>query len=168
MCVLRLSGIIRESIVDGPGIRFVVFAQGCPRRCEECHNPNTWTFEGGSETTPQKIMEEIVKNPLISGVTLSGGEPFCQPEAMARLATLCRERGLNVIVYTGYLYDELLEMSKSQPAIMDFLKATDVLVDGPFVTALKSYELRFMGSSNQRAIDVPKSLEHGKVILAWI
>jgi anaerobic ribonucleoside-triphosphate reductase activating protein len=168
MCIINLAGIIRESIVDGPGIRFVVFAQGCPRRCEDCHNPSSWSFEGGSKMTPQKIMEEISKNSLITGVTLSGGEPFCQPETMAELAKLCCERGLNVIAYTGYLYEDLLEMGQSQPAIMDLLKATDVLVDGPFVTALKSYELRFMGSSNQRAIDVPKSLEQGKAILAWI
>lgn len=168
MSELRIAGVIRESIVDGPGIRFVVFAQGCPHRCEGCHNPQTWDFNGGSAASPQKLIEEIKKNPLVSGVTLSGGEPFCQPEGMAELAALCKESGFNVIAYTGYLFEDLIEKSKSTPAIMDFLRQIDVLVDGPFVTALKSYALKFMGSSNQRAIDVKKSLEEKKIVTAWI
>lgn len=167
MTELKIAGIIRESIVDGPGIRFVVFAQGCPHHCKDCHNPETWAYDGGSATTPDKIMNEINKNPLLSGVTFSGGEPFCQPEGMAELAQLCKARGLNVISYTGYLYEELLEKAKSEPAVMKLLKQIDVLVDGPFITALKSYELKFKGSSNQRAIDVKKSLEQNKPVLAW-
>lgn len=168
MSDLRIAGIIRESIVDGPGIRFVVFAQGCPHHCEGCHNPQTWTFDGGSITTPQKLIDEIKKNPLLSGVTLSGGEPFCQPEGMAELAALCHESGLNVIAYTGYIFEELIEKSKTDPAVIDFLKQIDTLVDGPFVTALKSFALKFRGSSNQRAIDVKKSLQQNKAVLAWI
>jgi anaerobic ribonucleoside-triphosphate reductase activating protein len=167
MCRLKISGIIRESIVDGPGIRFVVFAQGCPHHCEGCHNPQTWPFDGGKDVTVQKIMDEIKKNPLISGITLSGGEPFCQPEGMAALASAARGQGINVIAYTGYLFERLLEMSKAEPNVMEFLKQVDVLVDGPFITALKSYELKFKGSSNQRAIDVKKSLEQNTVVLAW-
>jgi anaerobic ribonucleoside-triphosphate reductase activating protein len=167
MSILKISGIIRESIVDGPGIRFVVFAQGCPHRCEDCHNAQTWSFEGGKEITAQKIMDEVKKNPLVSGITLSGGEPFCQPEGMAELAQAAKADGLDVIAYTGYLYDELLEMSQESPAVMDLLKNIDVLVDGPFVTALKSYELKFKGSSNQRAINVKKSLEEKRVVMAW-
>jgi anaerobic ribonucleoside-triphosphate reductase activating protein len=167
MVNLTISGIIRESIVDGPGIRFVVFAQGCPHHCEGCHNPQTWPFEGGKEAAVRDIMDEVKKNPLLSGVTLSGGEPFCQPEGMAELAAAAHAHGLDVIAYTGYLYEDLLQMAKASPEIMKFLKQLDVLVDGPFITALKSYELKFKGSSNQRAIDVKKSLAEGSVILAW-
>lgn len=167
MCNLKISGIIRESIVDGPGIRFVVFAQGCPHHCEDCQNQQTWSFEVGKDVTVQRIMDEIKKNPLISGITLSGGEPFCQPEGMAELATAAHGQKIGVIAYTGYLYEELLEMSETVPAVMKLLKQVDVLVDGPFITALKSYELKFKGSSNQRAIDVKKSLEQKRVVLAW-
>ena len=167
MCGLTLSGIIKESIVDGPGIRYVVFAQGCPHHCVGCHNPQTWSFEGGKRVIIPQIMDEIKENPLISGVTLSGGEPFCQAEDMAKLARAVHEKGLNVIAYTGYIYEKLIEMSKSKPEIMDLLKQVDVLVDGPFVSALKSYELKFKGSSNQRAIDVKKSLKQNKTVLAW-
>jgi anaerobic ribonucleoside-triphosphate reductase activating protein len=168
MSVFKIAGVIRESIVDGPGIRYVVFTQGCPHRCEGCQNPQTWSFEDGKVTTTDKIISDIGSNPLLSGVTLSGGEPFCQPVAMAELAKRCHERGLNVIVYTGYLFEELIEQSKTQPEIRELLNETDVLVDGPFITALKSYELKFMGSSNQRALDVKKSLEQGKPVIAWI
>jgi anaerobic ribonucleoside-triphosphate reductase activating protein len=164
---LKLSGIIRESIVDGPGIRFVVFAQGCPHHCDGCHNPQTWSFEGGSEVDTDRIIEEVKKNPLVSGITLSGGEPFCQPEAMAELAAKAHEQGLHVMAYTGYLFERLLDMSKENLAVTALLNGVDVLVDGPFIKELKSYELKFKGSSNQRAIDVKKSLEEGRAVLAW-
>ena len=167
MSALKISGIIRESIVDGPGIRFVVFAQGCPHHCEDCHNPQTWSFDGGNDITVEKIMDEVKKDQLISGITLSGGEPFCQPDEMAKLAAVAQAQGLDVITYTGYIYEDLLEMSKASPNIMEFLKQINVLVDGPFITALKSYEIKFKGSSNQRAIDVKKSLEQGLVVMAW-
>ena len=161
---LRLAGIVRESIVDGPGIRFTVFAQGCPRRCPGCHNAQTWPFEGGFEAAPQRLLEEMQKDPLVTGLTLSGGEPFGQPAAMAELARLAHEAGYSVISYTGYLYEELLELAKTQPAVIDLLRNVDVLIDGPFVQELKSYDLRFRGSSNQRSIDVPASLAAGGVI----
>lgn len=167
MCTLSLSGIIKESIVDGPGIRYVVFAQGCPHHCEGCQNPQTWPFEGGKKVSVSQIIDEIKENPLISGITLSGGEPFCQAKDMAELARAAHKIGLNVIAYTGYFYERLLELSKDTPEIMELLKQIDVLVDGPFISALKSYELKFKGSSNQRAIDVKKSLEQSKTVLAW-
>jgi anaerobic ribonucleoside-triphosphate reductase activating protein len=166
MVKLNISGVIRESIVDGPGIRFVVFAQGCPHRCAGCHNPKTWPFEGGKEVAVEELIAEIKKDPLLRGVTLSGGEPFCQPEGMALLAVAAHKEGKDIITYTGYLYEELLEMAKTQPDILALLRQTDVLVDGPFVTALKSYELKYKGSSNQRAIDVGRSLAEGRVVLS--
>ena len=168
MSTLRLAGIIRESIVDGPGIRFVVFAQGCPHACHGCHNPQTWSFEGGSETATSKIIEEIKKNPLLRGVTLSGGEPFCQCEGMAELARLTHGLGLDVMTYTGYTFEELIKSAEHDKAVLDLLGQTDVLMDGPFIEAKKSYELRFRGSSNQRAIDVPASLRRGVAVLADI
>jgi anaerobic ribonucleoside-triphosphate reductase activating protein len=164
---LTISGVIRESIVDGPGIRFVVFAQGCPHRCADCHNPQTWPFEGGKEIPVGELIGEIGKDPLLRGVTLSGGEPFCQPGPMALLASAVHRAGKDVVTYTGYTYEELLEMAKTQADILALLKETDVLVDGPFVTALKSYELKYKGSSNQRTIDVKRSLEQGMVVRAW-
>lgn len=167
MADLTISGIIRESIVDGPGIRFVVFAQGCPHHCEGCHNPQTWPFEGGREVDVEKIMDEVKKNPLIAGITLSGGEPFCQPEGMAKLAQKAHGQGLDVVAYTGYLYEELLNLAKKTPAVAELLSQIDVLVDGPFIAAEKSYELKFRGSSNQRAIDVKVSLATGKLVEAW-
>lgn len=162
--VLRLAGIVRESIVDGPGIRFTVFAQGCPRRCPGCHNSHTWSFEGGFLAEPQRLLAEMQKDPLVTGLTLSGGEPFSQPAAMAELARLAHEAGYHVISFTGYLYEELLELANTQPAVLDLLRNIDVLIDGPFVQALKSYELRFRGSSNQRSIDVSASLAAGEAV----
>lgn len=168
MSTLKISGIIRESIVDGPGIRFVVFTQGCPHHCPGCHNPQTWPFTGGVEKTPEEIFAEIIKNPLLRGVTFSGGEPFCQPEGLAELAQMVHSRGLNIITYTGYTFEELLEKSKDDPAVLALLKQTNILIDGPFIQELKSYDLKFIGSSNQRIIDAKRSLEKGEAVIANI
>lgn len=164
--MLRLAGIIRESIVDGPGIRFVVFAQGCPHHCSGCHNPQTWPFEGGFEASPDQVAAEIRKNPLLKGVTLSGGEPFCQPDGMAELAAVVHRMGLDVIVYTGFSYEGLVRKSEEEPGVMALLLQTDFLIDGPFIQSLKSYDLTFKGSSNQRTIDVNASYRKGTVVLA--
>ncbi|TCL39312.1 anaerobic ribonucleoside-triphosphate reductase activating protein [Anaerospora hongkongensis] len=165
MIQLRLAGVIRESIVDGPGIRFVVFAQGCPHQCIGCHNPQSWPFDGGFIAQPGQIIEEMLKNPLVKGLTISGGEPFCQSAAMAQLAQAARQNGFDVITYTGFTFEKLLEQVKTDPAVLELLCYTDILIDGPFIQDLKSYELRFKGSSNQRMIDVKPSLEQGKAVL---
>ena len=165
MIQLRLAGVIRESIVDGPGIRFVVFAQGCPHQCIGCHNPQSWSFDGGFIAQPGQIIEEMLKNPLVKGLTISGGEPFCQSAAMAQLAQAARQNGFDVITYTGFTFEKLLEQVKTDPAVLELLCYTDILIDGPFIQDLKSYELRFKGSSNQRMIDVKPSLERGKAVL---
>lgn len=165
MIQLRLAGVIRESIVDGPGIRFVVFAQGCPHQCIGCHNPQSWPFDGGFIAQPRQIIEEMLKNPLVKGLTISGGEPFCQSAAMAQLAQAARQNGFDVITYTGFTFEKLLEQVKTDPAVLELLCYTDILIDGPFIQDLKSYELRFKGSSNQRMIDVKPSLEQGKAVL---
>jgi anaerobic ribonucleoside-triphosphate reductase activating protein len=101
---VRIAGIIRESIVDGPGIRFVVFAQGCKHRCEGCHNPQTHDFSQGKLVEIDRIIKEMKKNPLLDGITLSGGEPFEQPEVFGELARRCKELGYHVMVYTGYTF----------------------------------------------------------------
>lgn len=166
--MIRLSGIIRESIVDGPGVRFTVFAQGCPHHCEGCHNPKTWPFEGGFETDTNRIINEMKANPLLKGITLSGGEPFCQADGMAELAREAHSAGYDVITYTGYTFEELFKKSKTNSGVRELLGQTDILIDGPFIMKLKSYELRFRGSSNQRIIDIKKTLESGKLITADI
>lgn len=169
MSILKLAGVIKESIVDGPGIRFTVFVQGCPHHCPGCHNPQTWAYEGGSEASPGKIIAEMNKNPLLRGVTLSGGEPFCQSKALAELAEAAHKEPLpggrryDVVAYTGFTFEQLLKKSKKEPEIRALLKETDLLVDGPFIEELKSYDLLFKGSSNQRLIDVKASLESGNV-----
>ena len=165
MIQLRLAGVIRESIVDGPGIRFVVFAQGCPHQCAGCHNPQSWPFGGGFTAQPEQIIGEMLKNPLIKGLTISGGEPFCQSAAMAQLAHAAQEKGFDVITYTGFTFEELLVQAKSDPTVWELLSHTDILIDGPFIKALKSYDLQFKGSANQRIIDVKPSLEKRKAML---
>ena len=151
---IRLAGVIRESIVDGPGIRFVVFVQGCPHHCEGCHNPESHDFSGGYDCEPEKILAEIKKNPLLDGVTFSGGEPLCQAAA------------LNLFIYTGSIFEDLLK--NQNPDVMALLQEGDFLVDGPFVLAQRDLTLLFRGSQNQRILDLPQSLAQGQAVLAPI
>ncbi|MEE1014225.1 MAG: anaerobic ribonucleoside-triphosphate reductase activating protein [Clostridia bacterium] len=162
---LRISGIEPESIVDGPGIRYTIFVQGCPHHCEGCHNPQTHDFDGGRVVDPQKMLDEIQKNPLLSGITFSGGEPFCQPEALAELGKEIKNRGLNLVCYSGYTFEELLQLSEKTPAVLELLKITDILIDGKFVLKEKSLMLKFRGSRNQRILNVPTSLAQGRAVL---
>ena len=150
--VLRVNGIVQESIVDGPGLRYVVFTQGCPHHCKGCHNPQTHSFTDGYEIDIEEIFQEYIKNPLLSGVTFSGGEPFCQPAPLTKLGRMIRDYGGNVITYTGFLYESLLARSKSDPAIGDLLSVTDLLIDGPYMEEQRSLDLLFRGSLNQRLI----------------
>lgn len=149
---LRLSGIVEESIVDGEGIRFVVFTQGCPHHCPGCHNPQTHPFEGGFAGDIPDILRRMEENPLLQGLTISGGEPFCQPEALLPLAQGTRAQGKDVTIYSGYTLEQLLEMARERPAIGELLRACDVLVDGPYVESLRDLTLTFRGSSNQRVL----------------
>ncbi len=162
---IRLSGIVPESIVDGVGIRMVVFVQGCPHRCKGCHNPQTHEFDGGFESDTDDVILQMLQNPLLDGVTLSGGEPFCQAEALVRIAQSAHENGLNVWTYSGYTYEELSEIASHNQNVKQLLKETDVLVDGRFLLEERSWSTRFRGSSNQRLIDVPESLQSNHVIL---
>lgn len=159
---LRIAGTVNDSIVDGYGLRFAIFTQGCPHHCAGCHNPHTHDFSGGEDVDTSDLLNQIMSNPLLDGVTFSGGEPFCQPRQLAELGKMVKNIGLNVITYTGYTFDELVQTE--DPAIMDLLSITDILIDGPFIESKRSYELEFRGSSNQRILDVAKSIECGHAI----
>lgn len=180
---LRLAGVVKESIVDGPGIRFTIFCQGCPHNCPECHNQTTHDFNGGYDCDIQKIIDEIDKNPLLSGVTFSGGEPSHQPEAFLEIAKAVKSRGLNIWMYSGYTLEELLKMAQvnlsnvkekenkssksgdSENPLAGLLSYIDVLVDGKFINDLKDLTLPFRGSQNQRLIDMVNTRKNKKIIL---
>ncbi len=162
---IRIAGIINESIVDGPGIRLVVFAQGCPHRCQGCHNPQTHPFEGGQLVTIDDILEMVKKNPLLDGVTFSGGEPFSQAKAFARLGHRLKELGMNIMTYTGYSYEYLLEESNLSNGWKELLDVSDILVDGRFEIEKKNLLLPFRGSENQRIIDMKKTREQQRIVL---
>lgn len=164
MCRLKLAGVIKESIVDGPGIRLTVFTQGCPHKCEGCHNRQTHDENGGYESSVDNIINEVKKNPLLHGVTLSGGEPFLQAKALTSLAKKVHKLGLNVITYTGYTFEQITSSFGENPDWRTLLEETDYLIDGRFVLAEKSLLLRFRGSKNQRIIDIKKSLKENKIV----
>lgn len=161
---IRLAGVVRESIVDGPGLRFTVFCQGCPHGCPGCHNMETHDFNGGYDCDIQKILDAIDADPLLDGVTFSGGEPFCQPEAFYNLALEIKKRNLSVMAYSGYTYEELISLKN--PAVDLLLSQVDLLVDGRYVAEQRDLSLLFRGSRNQRIIDMEKTREAGKVILS--
>ena len=166
MTKLRLAGVIRESIVDGPGIRMTVFVQGCPHHCKGCHNQQTWDFDGGYDSTCEKILEEAKKDKLIKGLTFSGGEPFEQAASLAILAREAKKEGLDIFCYTGYTYEYLVEHFDKRPEFKELLELCGWLVDGKFILEEKSLMLHFRGSKNQRIIDVQKSLKENKVVLS--
>ena len=163
---VRLSGMIPNSLVNGTGMRAVLFAQGCKHNCKGCFNPETHDFNGGEEFTVQEINETIERvSPLIDGVTFSGGDPFEQAKDFAEIAKFCHSLGLNIWCYTGYTYEHLVEYSDSNNRWSDLLTNIDVLIDGKFIQELYDGTLKFKGSSNQRIIDVKLSNACGKVIL---
>lgn len=154
MAALRIAGVIPESIVDGPGIRYVLFVQGCPHHCPGCHNPQTHDPSGGQETTTEALLDDICKRPYVHAVTLSGGEPFCQAKELTLLAAQLKARGFHLMCYSGFTLEQLL----ARPDARALLEQLDLLVDGPFVEARRDIALRFRGSDNQRVLDVPASL----------
>jgi len=160
-----IPDIQMDSIVDGEGIRSVIWFQGCAHHCFNCQNPETWDFDGGVELDTEEMKKKIKDLEAQQGVTFSGGDPLYQLDAFIDLAKCVHECKMNVWVYTGYTYEELIELSKKDGKYLEALKEIDVLVDGPFVNSLKSFAVKFRGSSNQRIIDVAKSLENNKVIV---
>lgn len=154
---MRIAGIVRDSIVDGEGIRDVVFFQGCSKRCPGCHNPGTWDYKGGCHRFMGDVINELAESS--NNITISGGEPFDQIEDLIELSKWMKKQGKTVWVYTGnvviptkYVYKVLAQY-------------VDVIVDGKFVEELKDPNLRFRGSSNQRIINLPKSVKAEKIIL---
>ena len=153
-----------DSIVDGEGIRCVIWTQGCIHNCPGCHNPETHSFKKGYLIDVEEIKKQLENLIGQDGITFSGGDPMEQAEACAEIAKYCKLLELNVWCYTGYTFEELLEKSKVFPNIKTFLDNIDVLVDGKFIIEEKSYDVVFRGSKNQRLIDVKKSLKENKVI----
>ena len=164
---MRIAGVMHESIVDGPGVRFVVFAQGCPHHCPGCHNRETWDPSGGEEWTVRDLFRVVRKAPgYVQGLTLSGGEPFAQAAQMADLASLARkQKKWNIVTYTGYVYEDLMNMAKTDQEVARLLELTDILVDGLYVEQLRDIVLRFRGSANQRIIDMKATREEGRIVL---
>jgi anaerobic ribonucleoside-triphosphate reductase activating protein len=166
MNTIRLAGVIRQSIVDGPGLRLTVFTQGCPHNCPGCHNPQTHDFAGGYDSSAERVLAEYDKNPLLKGITISGGEPVCQAAGLIPLAEGIKTRGGDVILYSGYTFEELLERSAEDEAVETLLGLTDILIDGRFELDKRDLNRRFRGSGNQRILDVGKSLAAGVAVEA--
>lgn len=158
----RLYGLVRNSYVDGPGVRMAIFFQGCLHHCNGCQNPESWPINGGDKADTEKIIQQMKSDPLLKGITLSGGEPFLQPGAALALAKSAHMIEKDVWCYTGYTFEEIMEWNDTRK---DLLKEIDVLVDGEFEIDKKSLDLEWRGSSNQRIIDVMRSLSLGKVVL---
>ncbi len=163
--MLRICGVVRESIVDGPGLRFVLFTQGCPHHCPGCHNPQSHDPQGGYLCEEEKILTEFKKNPLLKGMTFSGGEPILQAEELLPLAREVRAMGKDLVLYTGYTWEQLMEMKHTRPAIGELLSLCALVVDGPYLQAQRDLTLVFRGSGNQRLINPSASLQQGQVVL---
>ena len=164
---MRLAGFSHESFVDGPGIRVVVFAQGCLHACAHCHNPGSWALDGGCEYSVREIIR-MMKKPgpgrkQVRGITFSGGEPFLQAGELAQVAFEAKRIGWDVVTYTGYHYEQLKERPEAD--IQAFLAVTDYLIDGPYIHEQRDLGLKFRGSSNQRIIDMAETTKRGQVVL---
>ncbi|MCL2578604.1 MAG: anaerobic ribonucleoside-triphosphate reductase activating protein [Oscillospiraceae bacterium] len=163
---IRVAGVVKQSVVDGPGLRLTVFTQGCPHKCAGCHNPGTHDFDGGWEIEADDILEELDKNPLLKGITLSGGEPLSRSGELLPLTRGAKERGKDVICFTGYTFEELLKLKEREPALAALLPEIDLLVDGRFDRDLRDLTLNLRGSGNQRVLDLPASLVRGEAVWA--
>lgn len=160
---LQISGINRYSVTDGPGLRLTLFYQGCPHKCVQCHNASTHNPKGGYTTTLTTLMETIAQTRDIDGVTFSGGEPFLQADKAALLARWIKKQGLNLLVYTGYYYEELTQLALTDRGVNKLLRYTDTLIDGPFEVEKQTGECPFRGSSNQRLLDLSGHREAGRM-----
>ena len=151
---ISLFGVVRESIVDGPKLRYVIFVQGCPHKCAGCHNPESHAYRAGKLTTTEKLWNDIKKNPLLKGITFSGGEPFIWGHELAVIGQKAREAGLDIMTYSGFTYEHLLKIAKTEPSVHELLSVTNYLVDGRYVEAERDLNLKFRGSRNQRILDI--------------
>lgn len=160
---LRLAGMTKESVVDGPGIRVVIYAQGCPHRCPGCQNPKTHDPSGGRLFCVNEVIQMVRRVPIAQGVTFSGGEPFVQAEAFAKLGHMLKSYGLDIITYTGYAWQDLV--NSPSEAWHDLLSLSSLLIDGPFHENERDLSLAFRGSRNQRIIDVGASLQRNEPVV---
>jgi len=161
---MRLSGITAESLVDGPGLRYVIFTQGCPHQCPHCQNPETWDESAGEEFSVKQVIRLIKQQKKTKrGVTFSGGEPFLQAGELAEVALAAHKLGLDVVTYTGFTYEELI--ADNNDGVKALLAETDILIDGKYIHKLRDIKLQFRGSSNQRIIDVAQTQKCGKIVL---
>lgn len=166
MKIKLAAPLTKDSIVDGPGLRAVVWTQGCPHSCPECHNPQTHSYDGGFEIEVNEICKQILQLKLHKGVTFSGGEPLEQAAACVNIAKVAKEKGMDVWVFTGYTFENILQKATQQkPEWMELLKLTDVIVDGPYMAQRRNLLLKYRGSENQRVINVQKSLIEEKIVL---
>ena len=158
--MLKVANILPESVVDGLGIRTVIFFQGCPRHCVGCHNEKLIPFAGGTEYTATELADEILTylSPIHRGITFSGGEPLSQADDLMDVIYLLRKAkpNLNIWVYTGFVFEDI----STWPVISSF----DVLVDGPFIMTERNLFLPFRGSNNQRLIDIPQTFKAKNVV----
>ena len=164
MTIRLAAPLQRDSVVDGYGVRTVIWTQGCSHNCPFCQNPQTHDFAGGEEVELKEIFEELKTLKDQDGITLSGGDPLFQIEPITEIAKYAKNLGLNVWCYTGFTYEKILELAQDKPIYLEFLKYIDVLVDGKFEIAKKDLTLLFRGSSNQRLIDVPKTLKSKRIV----
>ncbi len=163
METVRIAGMKKHSSVNGPGVRCVIFFQGCPHHCKGCQNPETWDPQGGQEVSVEKLIREISEIRYLDGITLSGGDPLLQGKAAGLIAVAAKQRGLNVWAYTGWTFEQLREAGHEDA--WGALKYIDVLVDGRFEAEKLTEEAIWRGSSNQRLIDVQESLRRGETVL---
>lgn len=161
--LIKINGQLKHSMVNGPGVRYVIFMQGCPHNCPGCHNPDTHDIQKGKVADTDFILMNIISTKALDGITVSGGEPFMQPEALHALVFGAKSLGRNVWVYTGYQYEQIASGELGADALAA-LHEIDVLVDGRFIESLKSDECIWRGSTNQRLVDVKASLEAGHVV----
>lgn len=161
---IRLSGIAYESLVNGPGMRRVFFAQGCKHNCPECFNPDTHDFNGGEERNMDELIKDVLDNPILKGITFSGGDPLEQADKFAYMAKAFKDNGLNIWSYTGYKFEDIIKELENNKGWKDLINNIDVLVDGRFEKDKMKDGLKFRGSLNQRIIDVKESLKLGGIV----
>ena len=162
---IRLAGIAQNSLVNGIGLRKVFFSQGCTHKCKGCFSPFTWDFESGKLIDIDELVKQVKDEYYLDGVTFSGGDPFQQADKFAILSKELKKNNINIWCYTGYTWEELLGLSKTDNGIKDLMHNCDVIVDGPYIQEKHDPNLKFKGSSNQRIIDVKLSLQQNKIVL---
>lgn len=161
---IRLSGIAYESLVNGPGMRRVFFSQGCNHKCSGCFNEDTHDFSGGEDRDMDDLIKDVLENPILKGVTFSGGDPFERADEFAYMGKAFKKSGLNIWSYTGYTFEYILRNMNERKGWKELLENIDVLVDGRFDETKTQDGLKYRGSTNQRIIDVRKSLKNAEVV----